>query len=163
MPRPPTRAFAKPAEPGKPAVKGSKIAEPPQTCTVTPSAANQRAPSQLHRLTQAGRSPGGLQHLPEAGRPRRLCQVRSRSLGRDVCRYEICLQADRPDCSYLHGAGCLAWADGGERLGEGADVVAAVVGVQGYPDAAAPRTGVDVVLARQRGLHLVGRGGGVPE
>jgi hypothetical protein len=33
-------------------------------------------------------------------------------------------------------AGRLVRADGGERLGEDADVVAAVVGVPGYPDAA---------------------------
>ena len=56
-------------------------------------------------------------------------------------------------------AGCLAWGNGGE----GADVVAAVVGVQGYPDTASAGAGADVVLARQRGLHLVGRGSGVPE
>ena len=60
-------------------------------------------------------------------------------------------------------AGRLAWGDGGGRLCEGADVVAAVVGVQGYPDTAGAGAGADVVLARERGLHPVGRGSGVPE
>ena len=60
-------------------------------------------------------------------------------------------------------AGRLVCADGGERSGEGADVVAAVVGVQGYPDAAVPGTGADVVLAGQRCLHVVGGGRRVPE
>src|SRR5205814_880765 len=59
--------------------------------------------------------------------------------------------------------GRLAWGNGGECLGEGADVVAAVVGMQGYPDSAGAGAGVDFVLAGQRGLHLAGRGGGVPE
>src|SRR5215472_7516227 len=63
----------------------------------------------------------------------------------------------------MESAGCLAGANGGERLGEGADVVAAVVGVQGYPDTPAAGAGVDFVLARQRGLHLVGGGSGVSE
>ena len=49
------------------------------------------------------------------------------------------------------------------RLCEGADVVAAVVGVQGYPDTAGAGAGVDLVLARERRLDLAGRGSGVPE
>jgi len=60
-------------------------------------------------------------------------------------------------------AGRLVWTDGGERLGEGADVVAAVVGVQGYPDTAGAGAGADVVLACQRCLHPVGDGRRVPE
>jgi hypothetical protein len=42
VPRRPTRACANTAEPAKPAVKGSKIAEPPRICTVTPTTANRR-------------------------------------------------------------------------------------------------------------------------
>jgi len=46
-----TRAFVKRTEPTKPAVKGSKIAKPPRSCTATPPAANRRTPSPAHRLT----------------------------------------------------------------------------------------------------------------
>jgi len=60
VPRPPTRAFVNTAEPAKPAVKGSKIAEPRQICTATPTAANRRTPSPAHRLT-ASRTLTGLQ------------------------------------------------------------------------------------------------------
>jgi hypothetical protein len=43
VPRPPTRAFANTTEPAKPAVKGSKITEPPRICTAPPPTANRRA------------------------------------------------------------------------------------------------------------------------
>ena len=56
VPRPPTRAFVNTAESAKPAVKGSKIAEPPQSYTATPTAANPRTPSPAHLLT-ANRTP----------------------------------------------------------------------------------------------------------
>jgi len=56
VPRPPTRAFVNTAEPAKPAVKGSKIAEPPQSYTATPTAANPQTPSPAHLLT-ASRTP----------------------------------------------------------------------------------------------------------
>jgi hypothetical protein len=47
----PWKPVEKTAEPAKPAVKGSKIAEPPPTCTAAPAAANRRTPSPAHRLT----------------------------------------------------------------------------------------------------------------
>jgi len=49
VPRPATRAFARAAEPTKPAVKGSKITEPPRRSTATPTAANRQPPSPAHR------------------------------------------------------------------------------------------------------------------
>src|SRR5215471_1057867 len=51
VPTLPTRASVNTAEPAKPAVKGSKITEPPRSCTATPAAANPRTPSPAHRLT----------------------------------------------------------------------------------------------------------------
>jgi len=45
MPRRPYRACANTAEPAKPTVKGSKIAEAPRFCTVAPPTANRPVPS----------------------------------------------------------------------------------------------------------------------
>lgn len=45
VPRRPIRAVVNTAEPVKPTVKGSKIAEPPRICRATPTTANRRAPS----------------------------------------------------------------------------------------------------------------------
>ena len=47
----PTRAFAKPAEPGKPPVKESKIAEPPRICTAVPDNCQSASASPAHPAT----------------------------------------------------------------------------------------------------------------
>src|SRR5262245_47884259 len=68
VPRRPTRAFAKTAEPGKPVSQGVKDHLATSDPHGDPTTANRRIPSPAHRLT-AGRMLTGLQQLRDAGRP----------------------------------------------------------------------------------------------
>jgi len=80
--KPPTRAFANTAEPTKPAVKGSQIAEPPRNRTATPAAAKPRTPSRRTGSPQTGRSPGGSYCGTRAG-PR--AQAKPAHATRTIC------------------------------------------------------------------------------
>jgi hypothetical protein len=117
VPRPPTRAFVNTAEPAKPAVKGSKIAEPPRTLhsdpgtceppDTIPSAPAHRKPD-AHRAAEAmGRGQAGT-HTP--GLP-------PRHLRRDAYWHEISLRTNHHDSCQRHGKRLAAMKCAYRRLG----------------------------------------------
>jgi hypothetical protein len=115
VPRPPTRAFVDTAEPAKPAVKGSKIAEPPRICPATPTAANPRTPSPAHRLT-ASQTRTGPQKLWDAGRPERTRQACPRHRRRDAYWHKIPLRTNRRGSAKSFGWGEFERHAGDEQV-----------------------------------------------
>jgi hypothetical protein len=104
--------------PRNPAVKGSKIAEPPGPCTATPAAANPRTPSPAHRLT-ASQTRTGPQKLWDAGRPERTRQARPRHLRRDAYWHEISPRTNRHDSCQRHSKRLAVMKCAYRRIGAG--------------------------------------------